>query len=201
MKTIASVGVVIVGILAAAALRDVPASGQEAAGRRPRTPEPGARLGLSPTAEVPNPAVANQPFSPYPQDAQYGHVSPEAVRATQELMRQDAELEQQIRQTVHEYAAADSDDERGEARKKLSGLLKDQFSIRQKRREQDIARIEERVKRLREALKKRSESQQEIVERRLNDILSDADGLGWGDAAGDAGANPYLRDLQGIKGY
>ncbi|MGQ0634433.1 MAG: hypothetical protein ACT4QC_07480 [Planctomycetaceae bacterium] len=115
------------------------------------------------------------------------------------LVLQDMVLEQQVNKHVSAFMSADSDDSRAAARAALTGMLKEQFVIRQQRREKEIAEIEERVKRLREALDKRAEAKEKIIERRLTQLLSDAEGLGWGEAGGpvNAGGGSESVEFQG----
>lgn len=101
----------------------------------------------------------------------------------QALMRKDIELEGQVQQTVTAYSDPNTDErKREDLRTGLTDLLDQQFSVRQERREMEIKQIEERVKKLRDALDKRADAKDKIIERRLNDLLSDAEGLGWGEA-------------------
>jgi hypothetical protein len=100
------------------------------------------------------------------------------------LIQKDAELEAQVQQIVAEYTTGGLDSSvEGELRKKLTDLLDAQFTARQARREMEIKQIEDRVHKLREALDRRSSAKEKIIERRLNDLLTDAEGLGWGEAA------------------
>jgi len=121
----------------------------------------------------------------------YGFGSGDADSELMQLQQTDAELEGQIQQSVNAYATADLDDAmRGDVRQKIAEMLDKQFALRQQRREREIQQIEDRVKKLREALGKRASAKDKIIERRINDLLSDAEGLGWGDAGPGAG-NPF----------
>lgn len=124
----------------------------------------------------------------------------------QGLMQQDGEIEAQVQATVAEYSGSDLDSsDRDAKRQALTELLEKQFDARQQRRELEIKQIEERVKKLREALDKRTSAKQKIIERRLNDLLTDAEGLGWGDAApgavGFGGPSPYGPSMGGRGPY
>lgn len=124
----------------------------------------------------------------------------------QVLMQQDAKLEEQVQHTVAAYSDPNTESKmREDLRIELSELLGQQFDARQQRRELEIKQIEERVKKLREALEKRSAAKEKIIERRLNDLLTDAEGLGWGDAApgavGFGGPSPYGPSMGGRSPY
>jgi len=119
----------------------------------------------------------------------------------QVLMQQDAKLEEQVQHTVAAYSDPQTEAKmREDLRIELSELLGQQFDARQQRRELEIKQIEERVKKLREALEKRSAAKEKIIERRLNDLLTDAEGLGWGDAAPGTPAFNVFRSPYGPGG-
>jgi hypothetical protein len=118
----------------------------------------------------------------------YGFGGGEADPELMQLQQGDAELESQIQQAVQVYATANADDpNRGDIKQSIEDMLEKQFTLRQQRREREILQIEERVKKLREALDKRADAKSKIIERRINDLLTDAEGLGWGDAGPSAG--------------
>ncbi len=104
----------------------------------------------------------------------------------QKLNAEDGALEGQVHELVQRYGDPNLDDAtRGKVRAELTQALDRQFAIRQQRREMEIQQIEERVKALRSALDKRAGAKDKIIERRLSDLLSDADGLGWGESGGE----------------
>lgn len=123
----------------------------------------------------------------------------------QQLLAEDSQLEQEVANAVAQYSDSQASEEtRAALRNRLGDLLDAQFNARQKRRELEIQQIEERVKSLREALDKRADAKDKIIERRLNDLLTDAEGLGWGDAgsetrAGVYGGSPYGPSMGGPR--
>ncbi len=84
---------------------------------------------------------------------------------------------------------------KAEIREKLVAI----FDLQQQRRNREIAKIEERLGKLKETLKKRDAAKDEIVDRRLQTLTGGVDELGWEDSlAGPAnplaqppGASPY----------
>jgi hypothetical protein len=68
-------------------------------------------------------------------------------------------------------------------RKKISAELREslakQFDVQRQRRELELGRIEEQVRKLREQLKKRTDARETIIERRLDQLINEAEGLGW----------------------
>jgi hypothetical protein len=75
--------------------------------------------------------------------------------------------------------AARSDAEKDKLKDQLSDTLEKQFELRQKRHENEIAELEAQVRKLRGLVKKRLDNRHEIVAKRLEMILRDAEGLGW----------------------
>jgi hypothetical protein len=80
---------------------------------------------------------------------------------------------------LRKLAAADSDANRSAIKTQLKENLGKQFDARQKRHEQEIKTLEEKVKKLKELVLRRQESRDEIISRRLDQVLRDAEGLGW----------------------
>ena len=74
---------------------------------------------------------------------------------------------------------AKSDGERDKIKVQLKEVLETQFAARQQRHEKEIADLEAKVKKLKELVAKRQENRREIVANRLDQILRDAQGLGW----------------------
>jgi hypothetical protein len=83
-------------------------------------------------------------------------------------------------------ADTDDDKQRAELKDKLSQALDRQFDTQQKLRELEVSRIEARVQKLRELIRKRTDSRRKIIDNRYEQLLNDADGLGW-TSAGAAG--------------
>lgn len=109
-------------------------------------------------------------------------IDPEQAAETQELVQKDQALEGQVQQAVAKFHAAGEEAERTKLRGDVAKLLDEQFTIRQERRTLEIKALEDRLNKLKEALKKRDDNKQTIVDRRLAELLHDDDGLGWGDS-------------------
>jgi peptidoglycan hydrolase CwlO-like protein len=82
-------------------------------------------------------------------------------------------------QLIHQLEAAGTDVQRSEIKAKLSEILSKQFDARQKRHRQEIEALEAKVTKLKELVRKRQESREEIVTRRLEQLMRDTQGLGW----------------------
>jgi hypothetical protein len=157
----------------------------------------------------PGPARAGHLYTPA--DNQPGHfgvrgrgpqpwptLDPEQAAEAQRLAQDDAKLEGEVRSAVGQYHAADKEADRNKLRAQLTELLEKQFAARQERRKLELASLEARVKKLREALEKRESAKQTIVERRLGDLLGDEDGLGWGDASPGFGGDVFQFQPAGV---
>jgi hypothetical protein len=74
---------------------------------------------------------------------------------------------------------AESDEERAAATKELAELLDKHFEDDMKHRAEEVARIEERVKKLRDLLEKRAAKKQEIIDLQIKVLENEAAGLGF----------------------
>jgi hypothetical protein len=100
------------------------------------------------------------------------------------LIQTEHELVRQSDDLVRQYSATEDYGQREKLRTQLRELLGKQFVAQQQRRERELVRVEERLSKLREQLKKRSSARDTIIDRRLETLTSDADGLGWTPPAG-----------------
>ena len=78
------------------------------------------------------------------------------------------------------WKVAKSDSEREEIQKELRASLKGEFNARFVRHRREIEELETKVRELRRQLDLRDDKQDEIVDFRLQQLLRDAQGLGWG---------------------
>ena len=88
-------------------------------------------------------------------------------------------LAQQAEQVARSIGAAKSDAEKVKLKSQLSEVLEKQFDSRQRRHEHEIGELEAQVRTLRELVQKRQENRREIIAKRLDVIVRDAEGLGW----------------------
>jgi hypothetical protein len=102
-----------------------------------------------------------------------------------DLNKSEHELGRKSHELLKEYSATDESSEHERLASELRETLEAQFDLQIKRRELELQRVEERLAKLREQLKKRSEVRKQIVDRRLEQLTSDAEGLGWNSPAGD----------------
>ena len=100
------------------------------------------------------------------------------------LVQQEAVAEQEVVEMIESYKRTENDVERSKIKSKLAALLEKEFDLQQKRRDLELGRAEARLKKVRELWKKRSDARQTIIDKRLDQLLREADGLGWTPPAG-----------------
>jgi predicted RNase H-like nuclease (RuvC/YqgF family) len=100
------------------------------------------------------------------------------------LMQTEHELARQSDDLVRQYGDTEDYGQREKLRGQMRELLVKQFEAQQQRREKELSNVEQRLSKLREQLKKRTSARDTIVDRRLENLTSDADGLGWTPPAG-----------------
>jgi hypothetical protein len=91
----------------------------------------------------------------------------------------EASAEREVNNLVKGYAGTSDEAQRTKIKANLSTALEKQFELQQQRRELEVARIEAQLKKLRDLMKKRGDARQTIVEKRLDQLVRDAEGLGW----------------------
>jgi hypothetical protein len=94
------------------------------------------------------------------------------------LNRDDYDLEQRTRDLSEQLRAAKTED-REKLRTQITEVVTLHFDVRQKRRELQIKRMEDELKKLRDAMTKRNESRDQIIKRRLAELVGNEDDLGF----------------------
>jgi hypothetical protein len=132
--------------------------------------------------------LARDPFaeaSPMPQPAREGQAASLYSRASTYYAgnvhdwRVHNDEEAAIAPLVQRLKDAKSDSEVEKLKGQLDEALEKSFAMRQKRHTQEIEELEAKVKTLKELVAKRQEKRREIVANRREQILRDAQGLGW----------------------
>jgi hypothetical protein len=95
------------------------------------------------------------------------------------LTQKELELERQSHDLARQYGRTESRDEKDKLKDKMAEVLNQQFDAQQQRRKDEIKHIEEQLKKLQELMRKREDAKREIVRRRLEQLLQEAEGLGW----------------------
>ncbi|HVC98765.1 MAG TPA: hypothetical protein VND64_34190 [Pirellulales bacterium] len=115
------------------------------------------------------------------------------------LIALDAQMQQKSQALLGQYAEAGDDEQKSKIKEQLAEALEQQFSVQQQLREREVAKIEARVKKLRQTIDKRNGAKRSIIDKRLDQLIREAEGLGWNAPAagpvypsvGPAGANFY----------
>jgi hypothetical protein len=123
----------------------------------------------APATEVPSAAQPNYPLMGG------GPKDPELDK----LLAAEAAAAREVTKLLGEYKKTEEEAERTKIKAKLSEALTKQFEQQQKRRELELTRAEAQLKKVRELMKKRGEERKTIVEKRLDQLVREADGLGW----------------------
>jgi hypothetical protein len=95
-----------------------------------------------------------------------------------EFFRQERDVERKIHSLV-ERVMKGTKEEREKSKDELKGLVAEQFKIRQSRRKFELTRFEEQLKRLRESHEKREQQGDEIIRRRVSELLGERDDLNF----------------------
>ena len=113
--------------------------------------------------------VGRRGFAPIPSDDVNGMPVPmEADRFTVET-----------NELIDAYQQSTDDKNRVALRTKLTNVLAKKFDAQHQRREQEIAELKARLKRLNELHTKRTADRKGIIDRHTDYLLREVDGLGW----------------------
>lgn len=118
----------------------------------------------------------------------------------------------QTQKLIERWKNSNESAEREKLETELRALLRREFAARLAVHEREIKQLEEKVRQLRERVALRKEKQEEIVAHRLQQILRDAQGLGWGaegvhgeamywpatDATSAAAADPFAPSADSV---
>lgn len=106
-----------------------------------------------------------------------------AAAPPDEVTLKDQELDSQLQTLMNTLAGAPDGTASAaivaQTRKAAAALLEQQFDLHQQRRLKEIVELEKQGQALRDSVKKRADAKSKIIERRLNELFSGADGLTW----------------------
>jgi hypothetical protein len=106
---------------------------------------------------------------------------------SQKLLEQEQALAQSVRTLASGAIGPDA-----EVKTRLREHLAKIFDLQQQRRTHEIAKIEERLDKLKETLKKRDAAKDSIIDRRLETLTGGVDELGWEESL-PTHASPYTQ--------
>ena len=132
---------------------------------------------VDPTQQVTR--SVNTPQSPgsYSTSRVYGGVHPFLARMN--FSGEEASISHEADQLARQLGEAKSEAERDKLMTKLGETLEKQFDQRQKRHEHEIQELETQVKKLKGLVSRRQENRREIIGKRMEQVLREAQGLGW----------------------
>jgi DNA anti-recombination protein RmuC len=94
------------------------------------------------------------------------------------LLKAEADLDRQTTALAAKYRQMPAAG-RDEIKKELEKLVNKHFDARQNRRQLEIKRLEEGLQRLRDAIAERNKARNEVVNKRVKELLGQADDLGF----------------------
>jgi len=110
----------------------------------------------------------------------------------------EASAERDVARLVAEYGRAQGEAARGKDQVKFDGRARKRIRPANKNAATwKVAAVEARIKKVRELIQKRAEARQSIVEKRADQLMREADGLGW---TVPSGINPPNQSSSGNIG-
>ena len=85
----------------------------------------------------------------------------------------------QAAKLAKQYVKSEKEDEKKEIRKKMADLLAKQFDQHVEQQKKELDALEKQIASLKDTLKKRVDGKNAIVDRRLEQLILEAQGLGW----------------------
>jgi hypothetical protein len=154
----------------------VPPRAGQAVAQEATSPRAAVRARTQSTEAV-QPTLAAPVWSPsalsyYTQNApQYRYTVP-VDKEMQELHKKESELSKKTSELVGALKGATSE-KKAEIKTELVATVEKHFAVRQEQRELQLKRIEEEVKKLREAIEKRNTAKKELIERRVAELTGE----------------------------
>jgi hypothetical protein len=108
----------------------------------------------------------------FPSYGQPGTMQPSPYWGTSQGHSESANLAQQ-------YIKSEKNDEKKEIRTKLNGVLGQQFDQHIGQQQKELEQLEQQLASLKAVIRKRLESKESIIERRAEQLIQEAQGLGW----------------------
>jgi hypothetical protein len=102
---------------------------------------------------------------------------------TMKLVDLDRKLSGKVAEIVAKFKDISEDEDREEAEKALADAVAEQFTVRQQMREKQLQQLEEQIERLRGLQDQRSEQKDRIIDDRVQQLIREATGLGWGETS------------------
>lgn len=82
-------------------------------------------------------------------------------------------------QIAQRYAKSEKEDEKRELRRKMEDTLNKQFDQHMEQQQKELKELEKQIEHLKATLRKRQDAKDTIVKRRIEQLINEAEGLGW----------------------
>lgn len=102
-----------------------------------------------------------------------GPVDPE----TRALEEKEQKLDEDVQKTADQYKSATDKEERAKLKKQLEELAGQQFDIRQQFRGLEVKHLENELARIRDSIQKRTENREQIIKRRVAQLVHEEEDL------------------------
>jgi hypothetical protein len=89
------------------------------------------------------------------------------------------ELQAESAQLAKRYVDSKKEGEKDEIRKKLEDAVNKQFDQHMEQQQKELQELEKQIEHLRSVLQKRQDQKSSIVRRRIDQLIHEAEGLGW----------------------
>ncbi len=142
----------------------------------------GVRVGTARPRIVADPAAQEEPAVNVSPPRSYSTSTIYGVRpwvARMDYSNEEASIAQEANNLARQLGEAKSDADREKLLTKMGEILGKQFDERQKRHEGEIKELEAQVKKLKDLVSKRQENRREIISKRMEQVVREAQGLGW----------------------
>jgi hypothetical protein len=97
----------------------------------------------------------------------------------QRLLDQESAARHTVAELVENLTRAENDKDRASLKSQLAKALENEFVAQQARRSLELDRVEAELTKVRERLRKRNDEKQTIIDKRLDQLVREAEGLGW----------------------
>lgn len=111
------------------------------------------------------------------------------------LMQDNARLSAEIQQLAAGLRDVDDEEKRVQTEEQLNRKVAEQFDVRQRMRERQLAALEEQVRRLRGVHDERGMQRDRIINDRVQQLVREAQGLGWGEVGDGGQPSPFLNTV------
>lgn len=118
-------------------------------------------------------AQSPTPVPAYPATPLYGQLAPSGVYSSSSSQASEAS------QIAQRYVKANKEEDKRNHRKRLDDVLSEQFDRHMAQQKKELEDLEKQIEQLKATLRKRQDAKDTIVKRRADQLIHEAEGLGW----------------------